>query len=159
MEIANIKVDSITFEFTIHYMIYNDNILLKNIQRVSKKGTKIIIHCLNGELIYKLLKDTDKIIVHKNKEEVFYIQKKYNDTDKFKKISVFFKNVQGLDNIVDEYLVMNESLINIFIKYNYKLLEYVKFIENYDDKFNLEEYELDISKLYITYIFEYLDKF
>ncbi len=156
MEIANIKVDSITFEFTIHYMIYNEDILLKNLQRVSKKGTKIIIHCLNGDLISKLLKDTTRFIIYKADQEVFILEKKYENTDKSRKISVFFRNVQGLDNIVDEYLVMNESLINIFIKYNYKLLININFIENYDERFHLESYELDISKLYISYIFEYL---
>jgi hypothetical protein len=152
IEISKLKFDSITFEFTIHYMIYNSAILLKNIQNVSKKGTKIIIHCLHGEAINNKLLNKDKFIIYKGKEEVFSITKKYNDTDELKKISVYFKNVQGLDNIVDEYLVNISYIKKLFI--NYKLIESKGFIENYDDKFYMEPYELEISNLYITFVYE-----
>jgi hypothetical protein len=153
MKVLDYKADSITFEFTIHYMIYNSDILMKNLKLISKKGTTIIIHCLNGSLIKKLLLDTNKYNVYKDKDVVFSIEKKYKDSDSLKEISVYFKNVQGLDNTINEYLVINNSIIKLFNEYGFRLVEYVSFIEHYNDKFHLESYELEITKLYITYIF------
>jgi hypothetical protein len=153
MEVLDYKADSITFEFTIHYMIYNSDILMKNLKLISKKGTTIIIHCLNGSLIKKLLLDTNKYNVYKDKDVVFSIEKKYKESDSLKEISVYFKNVQGLDNTINEYLVINNSIIKLFNEYGFRLVEYVSFIEHYDNKFHLESYELEITKLYITYIF------
>lgn len=153
-EIVNIKVDSITFEFTIHYMIYNSKILMENLKQISKKGTIVVIHCLNGNLIQNSLLSDNKLNIYKNNDIVFTIEKKYTDSDEFKEISVYFKNVQGLENNVNEYLILNKFIINLFKSYNFNLIEYVSFIEHFNNEFYLATYELEITKLYITYIFK-----
>ena len=61
-----------------------------------------------------------------------------------------------MTNNCNEYLIFNNYLNKIFLKYDYKLINYVSFIENYDDKFNLDLYEIEVSKLFITYVFEHI---
>ena len=153
VNLKNIKACCITFEFSIHYMIYNIEILMKNILSVSKKDTKVIIHTLNGNLIKNLLITSNKYSVYKNNKEVFYIEKKYKEDDCFKKIDIYFKGAQGLNNIVTEYIVDNNILINNFLNNNFKLLEFTKFLDHNIDEFKLDEYEFNVSNLYLTYVF------
>ena len=153
LDLENIKVDCITFEFSLHYMIYEIDTLIKNINYVSKKNTYVIIHCLNGNFIEKNLLNNEKVSVYNNKEEVFYIKKKYIDSDINKKIDVYFKGAQGLNNIVTEYVINTEELINIFIKNNFRLIEFTKFLDHNFLNFNLERYEYEVSNMYVTYVF------
>jgi len=153
--IKNIKANCITFEFTIHYMLYSIDVLLKNILRFCKKNTKIIIHCLNGDIIESLLSNKKKHDIVLDNDVVFYIEKMYKNTDKNKKINVYFKGTQGLDNVVSEYIVTPEYIIDIFIKNGFELKEFTKFQEHNPSNYNLAEYELKVSMLYVTYIFNY----
>jgi len=153
VDLKNIKVDCITFEFSLHYMIYDINTLMKNINDVSKKNTYVIIHCLNGNFIEQSLINNEKISVYNNNEEVFYIKKKYINSDINKKIDVYFKGAQGLNNIVTEYVINTEELINIFIKNNFRIVEFTKFLDHNFLNFNLEKYEYEVSNMYVTYVF------
>ena len=70
-------------------MIFYIFIVIKNIKEFSKSGTKVVVHTLNGHLVNDRLKDRKKYIVKRDKEAVFYLEKMYDDKDKFKKINVF----------------------------------------------------------------------
>ncbi len=153
MNLKNIKVDCITFEFSLHYMIYNIDVLMKNINNLSKKNTYVIIHIINGDLIENNKFKNNKISVYYNNQEVFYIKKNYKDSDINKKVDIYFKGAQGLNNIVTEYVVNPTYLINKFIEYNFKLIEFTKFLDHEVAKFNLEKYELEVSNMYVTYVF------
>ena len=85
-----IKANCITFEFSFHYMIDKIDVVINNIKEFSDKGTKVIIHTLNGDVVKDRLKDRDKFIVKRGDEDVFYLEKLYKDDDKFKKINVYF---------------------------------------------------------------------
>jgi hypothetical protein len=149
LKIINKKIDLIIFDFTINYMIFNSILLIKNIIKISKKGTKVIVHCLDGNLINKLLINNDNILIYNNNNNkvLFTIYKKYLDTDEFKLISI---------NNIEQYLVLNTFIVPLFIKYKFKLIEYINFIEHYDyANIYLESYEIKVNMLYTTYVFEY----
>lgn len=156
LKMKNVKADIITFEFSFHYLINNIDMVINNIKNFSKSGTKIIIHTLNGNLIKEKLNDQNKFIVKRNDEEVFYLEKLYNDDDEFKQINVYFKGVTGLDNIIPEYIVEQDYLFDKFLNNGFELTEYTEFIERYEDKFNLNKHEIDVSSLYVTYVFTLL---
>jgi hypothetical protein len=156
-KMKNVIANCITFEFSIHYMFNDIKTLMKNIKNHSNHKTKIVIHCLNGDLIKKLL-TTSKNNKHEIKngdEVVFSVEKLYQDTDEMKKINVYFKGTHGLDNVVQEYLVENKTILNMFIDNGFQLLQSTKFLDYYDTKFNMEKYEIDVSTLYSTYVFSY----
>jgi hypothetical protein len=153
INLKNTKADCITFEFSLHYMIYNMDILMKNITNISKKNTFIIIHCLNGDTLEKRLLKSDKISVYKNNDEVFYIEKKYKESNINKKVNIYFKGAQGLNNIVSEYIINPTILIEIFINNGFKLIEFTKFLDHDFSEYNLEKYEYEVSNMYLTYVF------
>lgn len=155
IKMKGIKADCITFHFSLHYMIDKIDIVIKNIIEFSKKGTKVIVHTLNGNLIKDRLKDKKKYIVKRDDEEVFYLEKMYDEKDKFKKINVFMKGATGLDNIIPEFIIEQDYIINKFLDSGFSVIEYTKFLDRYDSKFNLDKHEQEVSNLYITYIFIY----
>ena len=73
----------------------------------------------------------------------------------FKKIDIYFKGGQGLDNVISEYIVEPKKIIDTFIDNGFELLEFTKFMENNPTKFGLHKYELQVSNLYTTYVFNY----
>lgn len=147
------KADLITFEFSFHYLIDNIDVVINNIKNFSKSGTKIIIHTLNGNVVKDKLQDSNKCIVKRGEEEVFYLERLYNMDDELKKINVYFKGVTGLNNIIPEYIVEQDYLFDKFLSNGFTILEYTKFMERYDDKFNLNKHECDVSDMYVTYVF------
>ncbi len=163
----NVKASAITFEFTFHYMIYNMKILMENIKSVSKSGTKIIIHCINGDFLMNVFKEKNKYEVIKDNEVVFYAEKDFKNKNKsksssksksqlldLKQVNIFFSGAQGLNNIIPEYLVIKDDIVKVFEKYGFKLIEFTPFSEQNFKNFGLEPYEFDVSKIYTTYVFE-----
>jgi hypothetical protein len=169
----NVKASAITFEFTFHYMIYNMKVLMENIKSVSKSGTKVIIHCINGDFLMNVFKEKNKYEVIKDNEVVFYAEKDFENESKnqsksksksssksksqllnLKKVNIFFSGAQGLNNIISEYLVIKDDIVKIFEKYGFKLIEFTPFSEQNFKNFGLEGYEFDVSKIYTTYVFE-----
>ena len=136
-------------------MLYNIDVLLTNIIRFCARNTKVIIHCLNGDIIESLLSDKKKHNITLNKDVVFYVEKMYKNTDEHKKINVYFKGTQGLDNVVSEYIVTPKDIIDTFVKNGFELTEFTKFQEHKPHQYNLSEYELKVSMLYVTYVFNY----
>ena len=153
INMKNNKADLITFEFSFHYLVNNIDMVINNIKNFSKSGTKIIIHTLNGDLIKERLRDQNKFIVYRDDEEVFYLEKLYNNEDQLKKINVYFKGVTGLDNIIPEHIVEQDYLYEKFSNDSFDLTEYSEFPNNFNDDYILEQHEIDISSLYVTYVF------
>ena len=169
-----VKANAITFEFTFHYMIYNMKVLMENIKSVSKSGTKVIIHCINGDFLMNVFKEKDIYEVIKDDEVVFYAEKDFENENKnksisksksksksksnqlidLKKVNIFFSGAQGLNNIISEYLVIKDDVVKVFENYGFKLVEFTPFSEQNHKNFSLEPYEFDVSKIYTTYIFE-----
>ncbi len=157
-----IKANALTFEFTFHYMIYKMNQLMKNIDTYTKNGSKVIIHCIDGNFLmdYYEKNKTDKYIVKKEEEIVFYAQlSEKNDITKSKsmklhKVNIYFKGAQGLNNVVSEYVVMEEDIMREFKSNGFRMLEKTGFSKQNYKKYELEEYEYNVSKLYTSYVFE-----
>ena len=149
----------ITFEFSIHYMIHNYKQLLKNIDKHSTKGTRLLIYALDGEYLYNYFKNKDKYTIMKNNEKIFEIEKKY-DTKETKnstnlEVSVYQKGVHGLNNAPTESLVIPSILINNLKTINFNLISKKK-MPYINEKMSsqLLNYERKISYLYNAYVFE-----
>lgn len=150
ISIKNKKFDCITFEFTIHYMTYNYPTLMKNIDNHSKKGTTVIIHCMDGDLVNKFTNNKHKTYqVFLNKKLVYSVHKIKNN-----RIKVYLKGAQGLDNVVEESIVNPKQLISEFEKKNFVLDRKENFMEHNPEKFKMKIYEMEVSKLYMTYVFK-----
>ncbi len=149
----------ITFEFSIHYMVHNYKQLLKNIDKHSTKGTRLLIYALDGEYLYNFFKNNDKYTINKNNEKIFEIEKKYDsketENSKNLEVSVYQKGVHGLDNspienlVIPSVLIDNLKTINFFI-INKKKMPHIN--EKMSSK--LLNYERKISFLYNAYVFE-----
>ena len=140
-------INYIIFDMTFHNMISNNNIIMEKIKNISMKNTKVIIHCYNSNIITSLFDKISNITIYDNKKKLITIEKKYVDTDEFKLVVI---------NDIKQYLIHSSFIIPLFIKYNYKLVEYVSFIEHMDRfKIGLNKSETELLKLYITYVFEY----
>ncbi len=166
----SIKANVITFEFTFHYMIYNMKVLMENIKSISKSGTKVIIHCINGDFLMNEFKTKDKYEVRKGDIVTFYAEKNFKNISEsksrskskslnklldLKEVNIYFRGAQGLNNVIQEYLILKDDITRVFEKYGFQLLEFLPFSEQNYKNFGLEEYEFDVSKIYTTYVFEY----
>jgi SAM-dependent methyltransferase len=118
-----IKFDTINFMFTLHYMLNNIDIVFKNINSVSKKGTKVIVHCIDGEKVLNTMnQDKGKYEIVHNQDVIWGVYK-YNDplprllsNGKLVKCLFYFKGVYGLNTGSEEYLVDVKWLIDQFSK-------------------------------------------
>lgn len=154
----SIKFDLFTFEFSIHYMLDN-NILFENINKHSKKGSIIIIHCLNGTKLYNNIfckKDVNYFSINDEKYTYFKIYrlfKNYNASSFNNKIAIYLKGAQGLNDIIKENLINLELLIQKFNEIQFELIRLVPFIDNHDiDQSDLNNIELTITSFYMTLI-------
>ena len=128
--------DCILFKFTIHYMLLNFEILLKNIINVDNKNTIIIISFIDGDIIEKKLKENNgryEIIL--GDEPLYGIYDMNERKNNLHKVTVYFKGVYGVDNGSVEYLVNSKWLINKFYNIGYKVIENKNFLNI--DKSNL----------------------
>jgi len=151
--------DIVTFQFTLHYMMYEIEIVMKNILRVTRKGTKVIITCMDGKLIHDELHKNGKIEVRNNQEPIFAIFPQYDhmETDIPKKsdILVYFKGTYGVVNGSVEPLVDTERLIRFFDNNGFKLLEIKKFLDyNSKNKQKMNDTQKQVSYYYTSLIFE-----
>lgn len=153
--------DVITFQFTIHYMMYNIEILMKNILRVSKKNTKIIITCMNGKLIHKDLNKNGKIeIMNSRKEPIFAIYGQYdfkdnNQIPKQSDILVYFKGSYGVVNGSIEPLVDIDRLIRFFNNNGFSIIEMKDFLSyNSKNKEKMDNIQKKVSYYYTSIVFE-----
>lgn len=172
--IKKTKVDSINMFFTIHYMMTTKESFLQlfdNIQTHLNPKGKLVILIMNGRKIHNLLKknkgeltitNDSKIENEKSNEKkiVFQCKAKYDYTQKAlpvfgTTISVYFSSVAGLQNTIDENLVIPKYLIRFFEKNNFKLLENISLSKVFPQKYNtFAEYEKNVIDLYKALIFE-----
>ena len=151
-EIIKNKYDIITFQFTIHYMIDKFNVLMKNLLSISKHGTKVIITCMDGNLINEELNQTDKIEVRNTKNEIiFAIADAPNDN-----LLVYLKGGYGMEHGSIEKLVNVNKLSKIFTENGYKQLERKPFLEyNSRIKDQMTTIQKKVSKYYTSIVFEF----
>jgi SAM-dependent methyltransferase len=151
-EVYKNKYDYIVLNFTIHYMINNLDILIENIKKVANKGCKIFITFINGYEIFNKLKN-DKYEIYFNKEPVYGVYK-YNESipntfNNSIKMLFYFKDIYGLSNGSEEYLINPDYLIEKFS--DFKLLIRNNFLDlkNNNFKFNFQREILKLNQLLI----------
>ncbi|ARF10716.1 mRNA capping enzyme [Hokovirus HKV1] len=122
--LINKPYKSILFKFTIHYMLSNLDQLLLNLNNVSIKGTKVMVTCLNGDIVLNKLEQYGKYEI-KNDGQVLYGLYNYEDiqnTEFYKKVMVYFKGVYGVESGSIEFVVSIDYLIKKFKEYSFKLV-------------------------------------
>ena len=153
------KYDIITFQFTLHYMMNNIDIVIKNLNKVIKSGTKIIITCMDGNKIQNDFKRFGKVEVRNNQEPIFAIVPFYKVSDKIPEsdnnILVYFKGAFGVSSGSLEPIIDIDRLIKIFSDNNIKLIERKNFADyNIPIKGKLYPNQLRVSSYYMSMIFE-----
>jgi SAM-dependent methyltransferase len=147
----NEPYDYILFKFTIHYMIHNIDVVLKNISSIDKQGTIIIISCLDGNLVQKKLNKSDgryEIVI---KDEPWYGVYNFDPSeDGMKQVMVYFKGVYGVDQGSIESLVDVDKLIEQLGTIGYTLLEDFNFSKYNNPKINKIKKKLSYKQKLIT---------
>lgn len=157
--------DCITFMFTIHYMSNRYDILIPNLVKYSRKGSKVIILCMDGRYIHqKILKDKNhKIEIYEDDiidepELLFSLEPSYpiyDETQELGDVLVYFQGTYGLENKIKEPLVDINELVSIMKKNSFDLVEKKKLIDiNIEEKKLLTKQMEKISDLYIGLVFQ-----
>jgi len=144
--IENKPYKSILFKFTIHYMIKNLDILLDNLQNVIDSDTIIVISCIDGNKLKKLMLPDGRYEIKLGNTLLYgaYDFPSKDDTDNYKQIMIYFKGVYGVESGSIEYIVDINYLIEKFKQIGFDVItsknfmditadELVKFRENYND--------------------------
>lgn len=156
------KYDVITFQFTIHYMIYDIETVINNIVDVCKTGTLVIITCMDGNYIHREINKNGNIEI-KNKNEIIFAIYPYSEnydskSEEFPKESdviVYFKGAYGVSNGSIEPLVNVNELTRLFNKYDFMLECKVGFLEyNSKIKYRMSNEQKSVSRHYITLIYK-----
>lgn len=119
------KFNVITLIFTIHYMITNLDILIENIMRASKPGTKIIITFVNGEMVKEALKNKDSFEIRYD-NDIYWGVYRYNDPT-LNKVLFYMKDTYGLENGSEEHIVNPRMLVDTFVRSGFNLLKHNSF--------------------------------
>ena len=156
---SNNKYDVITFQFTLHYMMNEIDIVIKNLEKVIKSGTKIIITCMDGNKIQNDFKRFGKVEVRNNQEPIFAIVPFYKVSDKIPEsdnnILVYFKGAFGVSSGSLEPIIDIEKLIKIFTNKGIKLIERKNFASyDIDVKKRMFPNQLRVSSYYMSMVFE-----
>jgi len=122
--IDNAPFSSIVFKFTIHYMIRNIDIVLKNIQGVDNENTTLVIFCLDKDRITERFKNK-RYEIYMDNEPLYGIYE-LEKSESLTKAMIYFKGVYGVEKGSIEYLVDVDNLIELFgtIGYNCILNEF-----------------------------------
>lgn len=157
--IYNNIYDVITFQFTLHYMMNNIDIIIKNLEKVIKSGTKIIITCMDGNKIQNDFIKFRKVEIRNKQEPIFAIVPFYKVTseipDKENNILVYFKGAFGVSSGSLEPIIDINKLIKIFEDHGLKLLKRKNFADyNIPIRSKLYPNQLKVSSYYMSLIFE-----
>lgn len=149
----------VTFQFTLHYMMNNINVVMNNLKSIVKSGTKIIITCMDGNKIQSDFKKFGKVEVRNKQEPIFAIVPFYKVTDIIPDIDnnilVYFKGAFGVSSGSLEPIIDINKLIKIFEDNQYKLVERRNFADyNIPVKNKLQPQQLKVSSYYMSIIFE-----
>jgi len=155
----NNKYDVVTFQFTLHYMMNEIDIVIKNLEKVIKSRTKIIITCMDGNKIQNDFKRFGKVEVRNNQEPIFAIVPFYKVSDKIPEsdnnILVYFKGAFGVSSGSLEPIIDIDKLIKIFTNKGIKLIERKNFASyDIDVKKRMFPNQLRVSSYYMSMIFE-----
>ncbi len=159
------KMDCVTFMFTIHYMVKNMKILMENLEKVCKKGTKIIILCLDGKYVHEQLlkkkgntKNSNRIEVRNSQEPIFGIYSYYKLEEKLPqlgKILVYLKGTHGVQLGSIEYLVTDEYLTRKFSSYGYLLKHKINLVDiHIKERQKMNYLQKQVSRFYMGMLFE-----
>jgi ubiquinone/menaquinone biosynthesis C-methylase UbiE len=149
----------VTFQFTLHYMMNNINVVMNNLKSIVKSGTKIIITCMDGNKIQSDFKKFGKVEVRNKQEPIFAIVPFYKVTDVIPEVDnnilVYFKGAFGVSSGSLEPIIDINKLIKIFEDNQYKLVERRNFADyNIPVKNKLQPQQLKVSSYYMSIIFE-----
>lgn len=149
------KYDVITFQYTIHYVLDKIDSVILNILSVIKPHGKIIIACMDGNLIKNELQHKKIIDVRNNQEPIFAIIP-YYDNGKDDEILVYFKGAYGVNHGSVEKIVDVDNLIQVFAKYHFALLEKKSFLD-YESKIKnkMKPYQKKVSSYYTSIILQH----
>ena len=145
--------DVVSFQYTIHYMVRNLDIVLSNIIPVMRTGSKVIITCMDGDKIRRELDKNTKIEIRDRQEPIFYIRFYESKDD----ILVYFRGTYGVANGSVESLVDINRLVEIFKENNLRLLERKNFLE-YNSKLKAKMIGIQkmVSSYYVSLVFEFV---
>lgn len=146
------KYNIITFQYTIHYMLDDIDIVIKNIKDVANNGATIMILCMDGNKIKKKLENGMVKVINDENEPIFVIDK-FNTPDD---IIVYFKGAYGVTNGSIEKLVDINKLVDTFSKNKFKLI-YKRYFDqfNSETKKSMKDWQLEVSSYYIALVFSY----
>jgi len=148
------KYDMITFQYTIHYMLSNLDIVLGNIRDVAKDGATVMVLCMDGNKIKNKIKNGTIKIMNEDQDPIFVIDKFNTPED----IIVYFKGAYGVTNGSIEKIVDVNKLVDIFQKHKLKLV-YRKYFNQFNSevKKDMKDWQLEVSSYYIALVFSYND--
>jgi SAM-dependent methyltransferase len=158
-DIINKKFDVITFQYTLHYMFNDIDLMINNIKLVVKPKTKIIITCMDGNKINDEIIRNKKIEIRNDEEPIFAIYP-YNSYDSYNicgDILVYFKGAYGVSSGSIEPIVDINKLINKFSNNDFKLIEKKNFLEftNVSIRNKMNHIQKLVSSYYMLLVFEY----
>ena len=140
-------------------MMNNIDIIIKNLEKVIKSGTKIIITCMDGNKIQNDFIKFRKVEIRNKQEPIFAIVPFYKVTseipDKDNNILVYFKGAFGVSSGSLEPIIDINKLIKIFEDHGLKLLKRKNFADyNIPIRSKLYPNQLKVSSYYMSLIFE-----
>ena len=148
------EFDLLNFSWTIHYMLNNETDLeqlIKNINKYTHIGSKLIISYMDGYKIKEKFKD-GIYEVFNNDDKIFHIKKMYDkDNIVGSKVSVYLKGTYGLENDIEENLVFDKELFDRLD--NFKLIKEVNYID-LDCAKKLDDNQKKVTELYKYVILE-----
>jgi SAM-dependent methyltransferase len=154
------KYDVVTFQFTLHYMINNIDIIINNLKKIMNNRCKIIITCMDGNKIHNEFIKNEKIEIRNDQEPIFAIVPLYTERDRIPKINnnilVYFKGAYGVSSGSIEPIIDINKLINIFKENKIILINKTNFSDyNLHVKKKMSNIQLKVSSYYMSLIFEY----
>jgi hypothetical protein len=156
------NMDVITSMFAFHYFFESEdtfNVIMETIDNNLKVGGYFIGAMFDGDLIKELLNTSETYELTDKDNIKFKLQRYDNLTDSLfgNKISVYLKDTV-LDEPMDEYIVYFNKFINEMNRRGFELVESELFSDLYDEKYNLNDIEKNISFLNRTFVFKKINK-
>jgi SAM-dependent methyltransferase len=154
------KYDIITIQFAFHYMTKHLDIIIKNIKSVVKKGSKLIITCMDGNKIHNdFIRFKGNIEVRNDQEPIFAIAPRYKVTENIpdanNDILVYFKGAFGVSSGSIEPIIDIDKIVKIFALNGLELIEKRNFTEYENDtKKKMSHIQLKVSSYYMMLVFE-----
>lgn len=125
--------DNIIFNFTIHKVIDSMDNVLQNISNIDSDETTIIITCLDGEKVEKILSGTNKYEISLNDNILFGIYR-YDKKDDKDQIVVYLKSAHEYKNGSIERIVHTNDLVKNFKSINYEPVLNTNFLDITNNK-------------------------